>query len=63
MKFAMALHGTRSDVEPCAVGLELVRRRHEPRMAVPPNLVGFVESAGLTAVADVARCAAKPAAE
>ena len=55
MKFALAIHGTRGDVEPCAaVGLELVRRGHEVRMAVPPNLVGFVESAGLAAVAYVA---------
>ena len=30
---------------------ELLRRGHEVRMAVPPNLVGFVESAGLAAVA------------
>lgn len=48
MKFAVSIHGTRGDVEPCAaVGLELQRRGHEVRMAVPPNLVGFVESAGL----------------
>jgi hypothetical protein len=52
MKFAMAAHGTRGEVEPCAaVGLELRRRGHDVRMAVPPNLVGFVESAGLAAVA------------
>ena len=52
MKFALASHGTRGDIEPCAaVGLELLRRGHEVGMAVPPNLVGFVESAGLTAVA------------
>jgi UDP:flavonoid glycosyltransferase YjiC (YdhE family) len=52
MKFAVAVHGTRGDVEPCAaVGLELRRRGHEVRLAVPPNLVGFVESAGLDAVA------------
>jgi UDP:flavonoid glycosyltransferase YjiC (YdhE family) len=52
MKFAMAAHGTRGDVEPCAaVGLELLRRGHDVRMAVPPNLVGLVESAGLAAVA------------
>ena len=52
MKFALAAHGTRGDVEPCAaVGLELLRRGHEVRMAVPRNLVGFVESAGLAAVA------------
>lgn len=50
MKFALAVHGTRGDVEPCAtVGLELQRRGHDVRMAVPPNLVGFVESVGLTA--------------
>ncbi len=50
MKFALAVHGTRGDVEPCAtVGLELQRRGHDVRMAVPPNLVGFVESVGLAA--------------
>jgi UDP:flavonoid glycosyltransferase YjiC (YdhE family) len=52
MKFALASHGTRGDIEPCAaVGLELARRGHEVRMAVPANLVGFVESSGLAAVA------------
>jgi UDP:flavonoid glycosyltransferase YjiC (YdhE family) len=51
MKVVLAAHGTRGDVEPCAtVGLELLRRGHEVRMAVPPNLVGFVQSAGLAAV-------------
>jgi UDP:flavonoid glycosyltransferase YjiC (YdhE family) len=50
MKVVLAAHGTRGDVEPCAtVGLELLRRGHEVRMAVPPNLVGFVQSAGLAA--------------
>jgi UDP:flavonoid glycosyltransferase YjiC (YdhE family) len=52
MKFALAVHGTRGDIEPCgAVGLELLRRGHEVKMAAPPNLVDFVESAGLAAVA------------
>jgi UDP:flavonoid glycosyltransferase YjiC (YdhE family) len=52
MKFVLACYGTRGDVEPCAaVGRELLRRGHEVRMAVPPNLVGFAESAGLAAVA------------
>ena len=52
MKFALAAHGTRGDIEPCAaVGLELLRRGHDVRMAAPPNLLGFVESAGLPAVA------------
>jgi UDP:flavonoid glycosyltransferase YjiC (YdhE family) len=51
MKFAVAVHGTRGDIEPCAaVGLELMRRGHGVRLAVPPNLVAFVESAGLTAL-------------
>jgi UDP:flavonoid glycosyltransferase YjiC (YdhE family) len=51
MKFVLAAHGTRGDVEPSAtVGVELQRRGHEVRMAVPPNLVGFVASAGLSAV-------------
>jgi UDP:flavonoid glycosyltransferase YjiC (YdhE family) len=52
MKFVLACWGTRGDVEPCAaVGCELLRRGHEVRMAVPPDLVGFAESAGLAAVA------------
>lgn len=51
MKFALASHGSRGDVEPCAaVGRELLRRGHEVCMAVPPDLVEFVESAGLPAV-------------
>ncbi len=52
MKFALGIHGSRGDVEPfAAVGLELQRRGHDVRMAVPPNMLGFVESAGLGAVA------------
>jgi UDP:flavonoid glycosyltransferase YjiC (YdhE family) len=52
MKFVLASYGTRGDVEPCAaIGRELLRRGHEVRMAVPPDLVGFVESVGLAAVA------------
>jgi UDP:flavonoid glycosyltransferase YjiC (YdhE family) len=52
MKFVLASDGSRGDVEPCvAVGRELLRRGHEVRVAVPPNLVGFAESAGLAAVA------------
>jgi UDP:flavonoid glycosyltransferase YjiC (YdhE family) len=51
MKFALAIHGTRGDVEPCAaVGLELLRRGYEVRVAVPPDMLAFVESAGLSAV-------------
>ena len=51
MKFVLACYGTRGDVEPgVAVGRELLRRGHDVRMAVSPDLVGFVESAGLAAV-------------
>jgi UDP:flavonoid glycosyltransferase YjiC (YdhE family) len=52
MKFAIASYGTRGDIEPCAaLGRELQRRGHSVRMAAPPNLIGLVESAGLSAVA------------
>jgi UDP:flavonoid glycosyltransferase YjiC (YdhE family) len=52
MKFVLASHGTRGDIEPCAaVGLELLRRAHDVRIAVSPNMLGFAESAGLAAVA------------
>lgn len=52
MKFVLATLGTRGDIEPCAaIGRELQRRGHDVRMAVPPNYVGFIESAGLAAVA------------
>jgi UDP:flavonoid glycosyltransferase YjiC (YdhE family) len=52
MKVVLACWGSRGDVEPCAaVGRELLRRGHDVRMAVPPDWVGFAESAGLAAVA------------
>ena len=52
MKFALAVHGSRGDVEPfAAVGRELQNRGHEVRMAAPPNMLGFVEATGLDAVA------------
>ncbi len=52
MKFVLAFYGTRGDVEPgVAVGRELLRRGHDLCMAVPPDLVGFAESAGLAAIA------------
>jgi UDP:flavonoid glycosyltransferase YjiC (YdhE family) len=51
MKFALACYGARGDVEPSVVvGRELTRRGHDVRMAVPPNLVGFAEAAGVAAV-------------
>jgi vancomycin aglycone glucosyltransferase len=47
----LASYGSRGDVEPCAaVGRELLRRGHDVCMAVPPDMLGFVESAGLAAV-------------
>src|SRR5271155_296835 len=52
MKFALASYGSRGDVEPlAAIGRELLGRGHEVRLAVPPSLLGLVESAGLAAVA------------
>lgn len=49
MKFAIAVHGTRGDIEPCAaIALELIRRGHDVSMAVPPNLFPFVEACGIT---------------
>ncbi len=51
MQFVVAGYGSRGDVEPCAaVAAELLRRDHDVRMAVPPNLLGFIESAGLCGV-------------
>lgn len=51
MKFALACYGTRGDVEPSvSVGRELRRRGHEVRIAVPPELVGFAQEAGLDTV-------------
>ena len=52
MKFVLPCYGSRGDIEPSVVvGRELQRRGHDVRMAVPPNLVGFAEAAGLAAVA------------
>ena len=52
MRFVLASYGSRGDVEPClAIGRELLRRGHDVRVAVPPELVGFAESVGLAAVA------------
>ncbi len=52
MKIVVAAYGSRGDVEPCAaIALELLRRGHDVRMAVPPTMLGFTESAGLGGVA------------
>jgi len=49
VKFTVAVHGTRGDVEPCAaVCRELLSRGHAVQLAVPPNLVSFVEAGGLS---------------
>lgn len=51
MKIALASYGTRGDVEPSvAVGVELLRRGHEIRIAVPPDLMTFARDAGLDPV-------------
>jgi vancomycin aglycone glucosyltransferase len=51
MKVVLAAYGTRGDTEPfAAVARELLRRGHDVRMAVAPEMVGFVELAGLAAV-------------
>jgi UDP:flavonoid glycosyltransferase YjiC (YdhE family) len=51
MKFVLANWGTRGEVEPyVTVGRELVRRGLDVRMAVAPEMVDFVESAGPAAV-------------
>lgn len=51
MKFVLAFYGTRGDVEPgVVIGGELCRRGHAVVMAVPPDLVSWVESVGLPAV-------------
>ncbi len=50
MKVVLACHGVRGDVEPCVViGRELLRRGHDVKIAVPPNVVAFAEAAGLCA--------------
>jgi UDP:flavonoid glycosyltransferase YjiC (YdhE family) len=52
MKVVLAGYGTRGDVEPfAAVGRELLRRGHDVCMAVPPEMVGFLETVGFAAVA------------
>lgn len=51
MRIALASYGTRGDIEPSvAVGRELLRRGHDVRMAVPPDLVAFAEASGLSVV-------------
>jgi UDP:flavonoid glycosyltransferase YjiC (YdhE family) len=51
MKFVLASYGTRGDIEPSVVvGRELQRRGHDVVMAIPPDLIGFTEAAGLEAV-------------
>ncbi|BBX33063.1 glycosyl transferase family protein [Mycolicibacterium mageritense DSM 44476 = CIP 104973] len=52
MKFVLASYGTRGDIEPSlVVARELARRGHDVCLAVAPDSVGFVEAAGLPAVA------------
>ncbi|MGV0602984.1 glycosyltransferase [Mycolicibacterium sp. XJ1904] len=51
MIYVLACYGTRGDVEPgLALARELLHRGHEVRVAVPPDLIGFAEAAGIAAV-------------
>jgi vancomycin aglycone glucosyltransferase len=51
MRVAMVAYGSRGDVEHCvAVAPELLHRGHDVLVAAPPNMLDFVESAGLAAV-------------
>jgi UDP:flavonoid glycosyltransferase YjiC (YdhE family) len=51
MKVVLASWGSRGEVEPlAAIGRELSYRGHDVHLAVPPDLVGFMTSAGLRAV-------------
>src|ERR1700759_1931407 len=52
MRFALAGYGgSRGDVEPLAAPRPgLLRRGHDARLGVDPEMVGFVESLGLEAV-------------
>lgn len=50
MRIALVTHGTRGDAQPfAALGLALMARGHEVTLAVPPNLVSFVETCGVKA--------------
>src|SRR5271165_2770 len=50
MKIALLTHGTRGDAQPfAALGLALMARGHEVTLAVPPNLVAFVQNCGVPA--------------
>lgn len=51
MKVVLACYGMRGDIDPgVVVGRELLRRGHDVHIVVPPNLVAFAKSAGLSAV-------------
>ncbi|SPM36532.1 glycosyl transferase [Mycobacterium rhizamassiliense] len=52
MKVVLAGYGSRGDVEPVTtVARELLGRGHDVQIAVAPNMIPFVESAGVAAVA------------
>lgn len=47
MRIAIAVHGTRGDVEPClAIARELRARGHSVVLALPPNLLAFARAVG-----------------
>jgi sterol 3beta-glucosyltransferase len=50
MKITLITHGTRGDAQPfAALALALAERGHETKLAVPPNLVAFVQKCGVEA--------------
>jgi sterol 3beta-glucosyltransferase len=50
MKIALVTHGTRGDAQPfAALGLALMARGHDVKLAVPPNLTAFVQNCGVEA--------------
>src|SRR5271167_2692737 len=52
MKIVIIGYGSRGEAEPfIVVGRELLRRGYEVCMAVPPNMIDFVESLGLVPTA------------
>lgn len=56
MRVAMLFYGSRGDIQPgVCLALELQRRGHRVTVAVPPNLVGLAEAAGVAEVVPVGK--------
>lgn len=51
---ALLLYGSRGDIQPgVCLALELLHRGHRVSVVVPPNLVGFAKSVGITEVFEI----------